>query len=90
MSSAEIIEKLKEVSKHRFIRWDLHECSICGCPVGYEFHEGRAFFDSMCDCTSFFHEPDQRSWESVQDTIERNLGHDIVNNLIELIGKEGI
>ena len=88
MNSYEIIQALKELSLKKNIRWDMHDCCLCGSPVGYIFINGSAYFDSMCDCSTFDHEPEYRGWDEVQETIERNINSNMVKNLVEIIRKE--
>ena len=88
MTAEEILDKLKEVCKTRRIRWDIHNCSLCGCPVGYIFSKGMPFYDSVCDCGFGYHDPEPRTWEDVEWMITHNFEQDIVKHLIELINEE--
>lgn len=85
MNAHEIVERLKEVCQTKRIRWDLHNCSLCDVPVGYIFQGGNAYFDSMCDCSWVYHDPEPRTWEDVESTISMNIDHDIVKKLLKLM-----
>lgn len=85
MSAEEIIERLKEVCKTKWIRWDIHDCSICSCPVGFIFDKGEAFFDDSCACSPIHNDPQPRDWDYVLDFVSRNIGTNIVQDLINYI-----
>jgi hypothetical protein len=46
-----------------------HRCSICDSMVGYYIENGDLFFDSMCDCTSLWSQPQECLWQEAADWI---------------------
>jgi hypothetical protein len=47
-----------------------HNCSFCQHPVGWVIHEdGSLFYDSGCSCSSSYHAPEPRTWQSAADSI---------------------
>lgn len=52
--------------KHNISTWELRECFICGCPIGYLFFRDReVYFDGGCDCCDGGLRPS--SWEEVAE-----------------------
>ena len=88
MTAEEIVERLQQVCQTKWIRWDLYDCPVCGCPIGYVFDEGQAYFDTTCGCTIEHNVLEPRSWEDVLNTVSQNMGKDIVNDLIYYITEE--
>ena len=43
----------EQVEKHEILRWDIHDCFICGYHCGFIFDKGKVFYDSSCDCVSW-------------------------------------
>lgn len=85
MNAHDIVEKLKMKCQEKELRWNIHDCSICGSLVGYIFKNGNAYYDSTCDCSFMDHEPDLRSWYDVENIIDMNINNDIVKELLKLI-----
>lgn len=47
--------------------WFFRSCSICTCPVGFVFRDGRVFFDGNCDCGSWHSDLAPRTWDEVAE-----------------------
>ena len=64
------VEEFKEsVKKNNIKRWDIHKCSICGFNCGYIFdiYNDQVYYDSGCDCVTYFVMPHPRSWNEVAE-----------------------
>lgn len=47
--------------------WNHHACGACGSPVKYARQGEGIFFDSNCDCTYYWSEPQPKSWQDLYD-----------------------
>lgn len=63
-------DQVKEaVQKAGISRIDHHACGICGHMVCHTVVQDQLFFNSACDCS--WSPPEQRSWQSAADHINR-------------------
>lgn len=53
-----------QAAKIGITRWPIHNCSICGYPCGYLFHDDQVFYDSGCDCVNYA-DIQPKTWEDV-------------------------
>lgn len=57
----------KAVDEMHIRQWALRRCSMCNFPLRYIFAPQGVFFDSNCDCTSYYTNPQARSLEDVAE-----------------------
>lgn len=66
-------DDFRQAAQQRNIeRWDTRICGICGEPVGYVFIDGHVYFDSCCGCSSYYTEPQRRTWDDVAELYQMN------------------
>ena len=79
------IDMLKEKSMSKRLRWNIHNCSICGAPVGYIFYKGLIYFDPSCDCVIYSVDPEERTWEDLINLLELNKGNNLIKDFIKFV-----
>ena len=67
------------------LRWNIHNCSLCGAPVGYIFYKSHIYFDSSCYCVSYSVEPEERTWEDLIHLLELNKGNNLIKDFIKFV-----
>ncbi len=80
--TAEQIKTLTKVES-----WVLRTCSMCDAPLVYIFDGDRVGFDSNCDCVSYWTPVQERSWQDVADTINRQTD-DVQAKILAELAKE--
>lgn len=82
------VEEIKNQIRNKNITYiATRECSICGCVIGFEINDGHPFFDSNCDCTSFWSDPQHKTWQEVADFFNCNQPENNPNISVEFINK---
>lgn len=51
----------------KLISWPQRGCSFCGAMIGYRFVDGKAFYDSNCNCVNYTTPLQPRSWDDIAD-----------------------
>jgi hypothetical protein len=67
---------------------EIRRCSICNSPLFYDRKGEYLFFDSNCDCTSFYSEPQLKDWESVAELINVQSNPEYKKELAQKFGIE--
>lgn len=62
----------KAAAERHLTKWNIHECSICGAPVGFIFRGDSVYFDSGCDCAQG--DLRESDWQEVAECYNRNAG----------------
>lgn len=62
------VEIREAIIKHKVVSIHTRSCSICDHALRYLFKRDRVFYDSNCDCTTFYTDPEPRTWDSVAFT----------------------
>lgn len=44
-----------------------HKCGGCKCPVGYRIQNGAVFYDSNCECTTYYSDLQPRGWNEFEE-----------------------
>lgn len=65
-------EMKQAAAKQRITRWNIHNCSICGAPVGFNIWGDYVEFDGACDCAWGDGRP--TDWNEVADCYNLNAG----------------
>ena len=56
-------EQVKEAVTNNNIKIvTIRQCTLCCYPLAYMFHNDTVYFDSGCDCVSYYSPPKERSW----------------------------
>lgn len=62
----------KAAAERNITRWNIHNCAICGTPIGFNIWGNYVEFDNDCDCTAGFGRP--TDWQEIADTYNLNAG----------------
>ena len=82
------IEQFKNAAiEKKIIKWNIHDCSMCGYDCGYVFapdyeHVG---YDSGCDCVSYKN-INPSSWEDIRDHYNNQTNLEYIKTMNEFWG----
>lgn len=76
----------RAVAKLGLLRFNIHDCSICGYPCGFVFNHGRIGYDSGCDCGSYDPGIRVREWQDLADHYNRQTNEQYITEMDNFFG----
>lgn len=59
----------KAVREMKITRWTRRRCSLCNAALRYYFETYGVFFDSNCNCVTYFTSPREGSFQDIADAM---------------------
>ena len=76
----------KQAAEKGLTKWAIHDCSLCGYPCGYIFHDGQVSYDSGCYCVTYYPNIQPRTWDSVVEIYEMQDNPETIKQMDEFWG----
>ena len=70
MFTAEQVKEAIAINNIRIV--PIRDCSLCGYELSYRFANDKVYFDSGCDCVSYYSPPQERSWQELANYLNNN------------------
>ena len=72
----------QQAKLHNIIRWNVHDCSICGYRCGYIIEGDQVYYDSGCDCVTYS-DIKQRNFDDIAGLYNMQKNPDIIERFNE-------
>lgn len=81
------VEDFKKAAKDKnIIRWNIHDCSMCGYKCGFilDLQNDQLYYDNGCYC--FMNPPNPRNWEDLADSYNMQTSDEYIKEMNQFWG----